>query len=66
MLWLFCHFIQTTFHKKSVFSPKKRVYLGPESLRFDNPKKRLVLRPKISEKGIFSILENADTFYHTH
>ena len=33
MAWkLFCHFIQTTFHKKSVFSPKKGCIKAPESV----------------------------------
>ena len=41
------------------------MYLGPESQRFEKTK-GLVFRPKFSEKGVFLILENADTSYYTH
>ena len=51
MLKFFGHFIQTTFHKKSGFSPKRDVF-RPQNLCVLT-KKGLVLRPKISENWVF-------------
>ena len=50
--------------KKSVFYKNRGVF-RPQNLSVLT-KKGLVFSPKISEKGVFFILENADTSYYTH
>ena len=45
--------------------PQKRGAFRPQNLRVLR-KKGLVFRPKFSEKGVFFIMENADTSYYTH